>query len=256
MIRPTANASAKAKTQLENKLDTRLIAYAAAASAAGVGLLAQSAEAKIVYTQANVEIIRNQTAVTIDFTNDGVAEFSLYFGGESFGVRRDGTPPPEGGFGSGLNIYPAQTADQVWGIKSTKGWECAAALPGGVKVGPGAAFQNNILPLWAASGSYTRGATEHCPWGDQHRGAFLGLKFVVNGETHYGWAHITVGSTTVLNGYAYETVPNQPIDTGKTSGPVADLDMPMLPSPQPATLGMLAQGSRGLAIWRREEEQA
>jgi hypothetical protein len=257
MTRPTANTSAKAKlqTQLEKKLDTRLIAYVAAASAAGVGLLAQSAEAKIVYTQANVDIVRNQTAVTIDFNNDGIADFSLFYGGETLGVRRNGNLPPEGAFGSGLNVYPAQTANQVWGIKSTKGWECAAALPNGVKVGPGAPFQNHYLPLWAASGSYTRGATEHCPWGEQHRGAFLGLKFVVNGETHYGWAHITVGSTTtVLNGYAYETVPNQPIDTGKTSGPVAALDLPILAGPQPATLGMLAQGSRGLAIWRRPEE--
>jgi hypothetical protein len=257
MIRPTANASAKTKlqTQLEKRLDTRLIAYAAAASAAGVGLLAQSAEAKIVYTQANVDIVRNQAAVNIDLNNDGVIDFSLFYAA-GFVVLHNGNLPPEGSFGSGLNIYPAQAANEVWGIKSTKGWECAAALPNGVKVGPGAAFQNHYLPLWAASGSYTRGATEHCPWRDQHRGAFLGLKFVVNGETHYGWAHVTVGSTTVLNGYAYETVPNQPIDTGKTSGPVADLDMPILPGPQPASLGMLSQGSRSLSIWRREEEQA
>jgi len=75
-------------------------------------------------------------------------------------------------------------------------------------------------------------------------------------ENHYGWAHVTVGANgTVLNSYAYETVPNQWIQTGKTSGPVvADLGVGPLSSGQPATLGLLAQGSRGLAAWRPEEE--
>jgi hypothetical protein len=82
------------------------------------------------------------------------------------------------------------------------------------------------------------------------------MKFVINGTAHYGWAHVTVhNGNAVLNGYAYETVPNTPIVTGKTSGPVvADLSMEPLSSDHPATLGLLAQGSRGLAVWRREEE--
>ena len=254
MIRPTAPTSSATKplpTQLERKLDARLFAYAAAASAAGVGLLAQSAEAKIVYTAANVTIVENGSAVNLDLNNDGIADFALVYGGGVAGARH-----AEGAFAYALNIYPAQAANEVWGIKSTKGVECAAALPSGVKVGAGAAFQNGYLPMWEVAGSYTRGATEHCPWNDKHHGAFLGLKFVVNGETHYGWAHVTVGTTTVLNGYAYETLPNQPIATGKTSGPVvAALDPAMLHGPQPATLGVLAHGSRGLSIWRREEEQ-
>jgi len=101
--------------------------------------------------------------------------------------------------------------------------------------------------------------TEHCPWGSKHRGAFLGLKFVVDGQAHYGWAHVTVGgNSTVLNGYAYETVPNQPLLTGKTSGPVAETQASLTPIPeqQPASLGLLARGADGLAIWRRTDEAA
>jgi len=49
---------------------------------------------------------------------------------------------------------------------------------------------------------------------------------------------------------------NQSIQTGKTSGPVSiaqsELMNPSVPQP---TLGLLAQGSRGLSIWRRPEEQ-
>jgi hypothetical protein len=239
-------------TRLAAKLDKRLIAYAAAASAAGVGLFTQSAEAKVVYTAANTKIGYNQNA-NLDLNHDGVADFilSLQFG--------QGRRYPEGGFDSLLAIYAGQAGNEVWGVQSAKGWECAAALPAGVKVGAGAAFQQQYLQLFNVAGSYTRGDSEHCPCDGLRRGAFLGLKFMVNGLTHYGWAHVTVinVTSTVLDGYAYETVPNQAIDTGKTSGPVsiAELDRMPLPPPQPATLGALAQGSRGLDLWRRPEDE-
>jgi hypothetical protein len=242
-------ARTRVPARLTPKLDKRLIAYTAAAAAAGIGLSSQSVEAKVVYTAANIQIT-NLGGVNLDLNHDGIADFTLVLG-SAYGGRRF----PEGAFASGLTIYPAQAANEVWGIKSAKGWECAAALPSGVKVGAGAAFQKGYLPLWQASGSYTRGATEHCPWDGLRRGAFLGLKFVIHGEAHYGWAHITVGKTTVLSGYAYETVPNQAIATGKTSGPasVAELNS-VLPQSQPATLGTLAWGACGLEIWRRDEE--
>jgi hypothetical protein len=251
MKRPAASSknsdATRFPTRLAPRLDKQLLAYGAAASAAGVSLFLQSAQAKVVYTAANTTLGYNQSA-NLDLNHDGTADFvvSLIFGGGD--VRH-----PEGAFVSALVIYPGQAGNEVWGAQSAKGWECAAALPAGVKVAAGAAFQQNYLNLWQAAGSYTRGVSEHCPWDGLRRGAFLGLKFVVNGLTHYGWAHVTLKSvnTAVLDGYAYETVPNQAIATGKTSGPVAALD---LPGPQPATLGMLAQGARGLSIWRRPEE--
>jgi hypothetical protein len=242
-------------TRLSSALDKRLLAYASAASAAGVGLLAvaQSAEAKIVYTASNTTI-EEDVPLNLDLNNDGITDFVLNYAFDS-GKRHQ-----EGGFASALIIYPGQTGNEVWGIHSAKGFECAAALPGAVNVGAGAAFQAQYLPLWQASGSYTRGGTAHCPWASKHRGAFLGLKFVIGGQIHYGWAHITVTNSlagTVLNGYAYETVANQPILTGKANGPVEEASSisPMLDSPQPATLGLLARGERGLAIWRKSDEQ-
>jgi hypothetical protein len=242
------------KTPLTSLLDKRLLAYSAAATAAGVGLVAstQSAEAKIVYTAANVTIQENGATVNIDVNNDGVADFGIYFGGYP-GVRRQ----PEGFHQYALGMFPMGAAgNEIWAF-SSKGVECAAALPPAVKVGPGAPFQAKSLIMWESEGSYSGGGFAACPWESKHRGAFLGLKFVVNGQTHYGWAHVTVGPTgTVLNGYAYETVPNQPIFTGKTSGPasIAGLGPAPLPVPQPATLGLLAHGSRGLSIWRRPED--
>jgi hypothetical protein len=254
MTYPAASAknadATRFPTRLAPRLDKQLLAYTAA-SAAGVSLFVQSAQAKVVYTAANTTITYNQSA-NLDLTNDGTADFVLSL---SFGFAHR---YPEGSFDSALMIYPGQAGNEVWGVQSAKGWECAAALPAGVKVGAGGAFQQQYLQLFNVAGSYTRGDSDHCPWDGLRRGAFLGLKFVVNGLTHYGWAHVTVinVTTTVLNGYAYETVPNQAIATGKTSGPgsIAELDTIPIPSPQPATLGILAQGSRGLDIWRRPEE--
>ena len=58
--------------------------------------------------------------------------------------------------------------------------------------------------------------------------AYLGLQFLINGETHYGWAAVDVVFDTsqrpwtfsaTLTGYAYETVAGQSIAAGRTSGP-------------------------------------
>jgi hypothetical protein len=98
---------------------------------------------------------------------------------------------------------------------------------------------------------------------------YLGLKFTIKGTTHFGWARLNVTCTTmygnhkvtgVLTGYAYETIPNKPIITGKTGGP-GDDDQPAPASlkthtSEPTTLGALALAAPGLAIWRREEPAA
>jgi len=65
--------------------------------------------------------------------------------------------------------------------------------------------------------------------------------------------------TATLTGYAYETIPNQPIITGPTKGPEdGSVEAPIAsltaPTPDPATLGLLAMGSPGLSVWRREEQ--
>jgi len=110
-------------------------------------------------------------------------------------------------------------------------------------------------------------------WANGGKGAverFLGFRFKINGEDHYGWARLNVvisdsypGLTATLTGYAYETIPGKAIIAGSTEGPDDDgpdnddIQEPntslTAPTPQPATLGMLALGAPALSIWRREE---
>ncbi|MGD0989736.1 MAG: hypothetical protein ABR874_18135 [Candidatus Sulfotelmatobacter sp.] len=63
---------------LSEQLGFRLNLYATAASAAGVGLLtlAPRADAKVVYTPANVTIAPNST-YNLDLNNDGTIDFVI-----------------------------------------------------------------------------------------------------------------------------------------------------------------------------------
>lgn len=54
--------------------------------------------------------------------------------------------------------------------------------------------------------------------------AFVGVKFTLNREVHYGWIRFQLvqdkfsfGVDANITGYAYETNPNQPIPVGKKS---------------------------------------
>jgi hypothetical protein len=157
-----------------------------------------------------------------------------------------------------LSIIHNQPLNGV--ISKVQGPGPAADLPLGVQIGPNRFFEG--VGSMATNGSrsgiiFFSGG----PWKDaQNR--YLGLKFVVGGATHYGWARMTVtakgGMDAILTGYAYETVPNKPILAGQMSGSEASSasgPQKMLEQPDRcATLGVLARGADHLAIWRREED--
>jgi hypothetical protein len=256
------------QVKLSDSMQQRLGVYAMAATAAGVGIgaLAPAAEAKIVYTPAHEKIL--YTSVPLDLNHDGVTDFTL---SRQFDYAR-GTR-----CGVFVSAPGGQSAvNKVWGNQEVKiGWFssiAAFALPAGVIIGPkglvaqpagqkmlGRFFSN----IGTGEGTY-RGY--YGPWANDGKGVtnrFLGLAFVINGETHYGWARLNQGGyracTGLLTGYAYETTPNKAIATGQTSDDAGDEQAALAPlstpaEVRPATLGALAWGSPGLALWRRDEE--
>jgi hypothetical protein len=210
--------------------------YGLAASAAGVGILAlaEPTEAEIVYTPAHVTIAPNRT-VGLDLNHDGTVDFTfqnrLYISGVS--ARRDD-----------LKIIPE-------GVNEIVGHGSASDLGQGVKVGYSAAFsagQKSMAFGTDQVGSFYCGGE----W-NTVQGRFLGFKFTIDGETHFGWARL---STTcqlykveaVLTGYAYETVAGKAITTGQTEVGAEKTRS----ATDPASLGMLAAGAGGPTIWRRE----
>ncbi len=247
--------SSRPTATLSNSVDQRLSVYALAASAAGVGLLswAQPAQAKIVYTAAHIPIVQDGGPVDLDLNHDGINDFQFSNITTTEGVRR-----AEGFHESSLNVYPIQQSNRVRAVDSN-GQLGAAALRKGKKVGPHSPFEpgHSGLNMWECAGG-TSGGGCGGPW-LKVKQAYLGLKFVIKGKTHFGWAHIRQAGETAptIVGYAYETIANKPIVTGTTKGPddahVEESKATVTaPSRVPATLGLLAMGAPGLSIWRRE----
>lgn len=241
---------------LDVNLDKSLLNYAAAATAAGVGLfaLAQPAEAKIIYTAANIPITANAPPVQIDLNHDGIIDFTI--------VNYSGTCEAKGIHKLGCSFaafyaVAAQTGNEIGSSQTFNGAQCAALLHAGRSIGTGKKFEPNTAELF---GDFATSAffNSECPFtGRGNPGGFLGLKFVVGSNTFYGWALVELTHTgPVLAGYAYDNTPGASIKAGAIKGAdEADASHgPALAAPQPATLGILANGARGLAAWRRPEE--
>jgi hypothetical protein len=204
--------STKHPTKLKPQLDKNLLAYALAASAAGVGILitAEPAEARIVATPANISIPENGGIIEFDVNGDGIPDFGL-----SAHIYEFAGAPPMGNFTSWLRVVPAQAGNAVWAVSSQKD-QCAAAVRGGVSVDDVRPFKPESLVMLEAAGSYTHGRKSYCPWRNENP-PYLGLKFLINGEVHYGWARVNAAlRATTLTGYAYETIPDKPIAAGAT----------------------------------------
>jgi hypothetical protein len=256
-LRPTASHNKKQiAARLPRNLEKNLLAYAAAASGALIGL-AQPAAAEIIYTPSNIPIAQGFAGGAItqfDINNDGVADFA--FSNFSYFTH---------GLGAAyLKISPDQTANEIVGVLiNGQNQVTAAGLAAGVQVGSNANFQSSPKGLDMAGiflGS--TGQNDLGSWLTVET-AYLGLKFVVNGEVHYGWARIKLVSpgafsSASIYGYAYESVPNQAIITGQTSGTAGKNKQVGQANPASTsgldrrvqTLGLLAAGSPATAVWR------
>jgi len=211
----------RSAANLDALLEKKLFAYAAAAGAAGVSLLAVPSQAEIVYTPVNVTINQGVNSYYLDLNGDGINDFA--FGGfspaTSFYVHglNGNVAYPSAGFSS--CYASALNAGKVVGFR---GEYCSSRFFGGFAV------------LFRDIGQ----------WSNVSR-KYLGFKFAINGQTHYGWTRMSVrvdGKTVTagLTGYAYETIPNRPIKAGQTSG--TD-DVGLRQDSQPGSLGTLALGS-------------
>lgn len=245
----------RSTTRLRAELEKSLSAYTVAAAAAGVSLLAlaSSAEAKVVYTPAHIRIPINGAPILLDLNHDGIADFSFV---NSFASNHSDA------IWLLLRAGAKSQSNEIWGQGSFYAsfpgngagkYAFASALPADFKVGPRKSYFQNKHP-WAMafdvigfSTSRTYGQWQYA----QHR--YLGLKFMISGQVQYGWARLSMhpipnqgGFDATLTGYAYETVPNTPIITGKTKGPAVI-------TLEPASLGHLAQGATGISAWREKK---
>ena len=240
-------------SKLSQSTHQRLNSYALAASAAGVGMLALTlpAEAKIVYTPTH-HLIKKGVSYNLDLNHDGKTDYT-------FQARSSSNTSTSFKF---LSAKPA-AGNGVRGFGGNPGW--ASALKPGSVVGPYQYFFGQEM----AEVTYTGGGgTYYAGSWLNVKNRYLGLRFKIGEQTHYGWARLNVQLTSssivaTLTGYGFETIPNKPIITGKTKGTADDptnqgfgsgasATNPVLETLQPASLGMLALGARvtaGPPLW-------
>jgi hypothetical protein len=231
---------------LNHRLDHKLLGYAAAASAAGVGImaLAQPAQAEIVYTPTH-QTVPAGGSLSLDLRNNGITDFTIH---SSQGACSTG-PDCES---QQLTVTPMRR-NRV--LATYGGIGFAQVLPAHKILGEEDNFRNGYVKMDRCKATRSSGYVSGS-WGDANE-RYLGLKFFINERIHYGWARFNVSvkghcdATAVLTGYAYETEPDRPIVTGKISG---EDEADTAENPQ-ATLGTLALGSAGLVAWRRDEEE-
>jgi hypothetical protein len=242
-------------TALNVKLNKGLVAYVAAASAAGVGMLAwtQPAGAEVVYTPTTLEIGAGQGPVNLDLNNDGVVDF--YLSNFDYGCFHNTC-------GFDLNVAPAQEGNAIWAMRDGRFLVATPAFEG-VVIAPERNFKTELIYLDFFQWRYGYPTESYGWWGKgkPFAGPYLGLKFGIEGEVHYGWARLKVKAdrsgntltiTATLTGYAYETVPNRPIITGMTHVTLDPDEIHMNPAAlegsttsRPSTLGRLALGAIG-----------
>jgi hypothetical protein len=234
------------RSRISDPLNRQLSTYAQVASAAGVSLLALAApsEAKVVYTQTD-QVTQTGFPLYIDLNHDGIRDFLLRT------IFYRGTSGLEVGLAaSGYRNIGNVVAGRRF---SRSGYfsSAASALRAGAQVGPKGNFSLRF-PFMAVELFEKDDGSQYSylgPWAGKGEGVkdrYLGLKFVVDGEVHYGWARLSVtlghrrqwGDVSgTLTGYAYETVPDKPIVAGQITGP----DVITV---QPETLGGLALGRK------------
>jgi hypothetical protein len=245
------SSGSRKTANLSDSVHHQLNMYTLSAGAAGVGLLvlAQPAEAKVVYTKTH-HVIGSHGIYDLDLNHDGTIDFRIV---------QTGTPTFNGTRASNTLLVKPVSGNAAEGKIRGRHYFFASALKHGAQIGPGKHFGARSM---AATGDSDLSSWRTGPWVNVTN-RYLGLKFKINGKTHYGWARLSVqlpGNFLInatLTGYAYETIPNKAIVAGKTTGPddvsVEEPDAAVImTTPEPATLGLLAMGAPGLSIWRRE----
>lgn len=238
-----------------NNLNRQVALYSLAAAVAGVSMLAlaEPAAAEVVITKKTIPIpmvpFGTPGPVKISMANNGIENFV-------FNLYSDPAISDRG-----LGAWGESGQDEV--IAGGSFYPKALALPRGAKIGPSAAnsFASSVLveaTETGRTGRYSRGF-----WGPNLKDHYLGVRFQINGKTHYGWIRLSVTMdlqqnapfmSAKITAFAYETVPNKAILAGTAKKPTTEVQPPEnINSQGGPSLGMLGRGADALQMWRREE---
>lgn len=164
----------------------------------------QSAQAAIVQGTIN----NSEYAGSIDFNNDGTAEFFI----------NSSTAYPDLDCISCVIRYNYDDVTSIWTVGNLDqgGWDNVRGLTAGTSIGANG--------NWASEGdAYLVDMGYSTPNINLNADVYVGFRFKINGNTHYGWAKVRLTGDD-NNGYsaqwiqcAYESTPNTAIAAGALS---------------------------------------
>jgi hypothetical protein len=252
-MRGPRSHSTNVSPERQQRLEKRIAAYALAIG--GMALATAPARAEVVFTKTNLTLTNG--GINIDLNNDGITDFVLI----------NSSNPSSYGSSRTLALGHGQdTSARVIGRTSGHfAGGSAWPAPYGFSIGPNSpksfvgVTSRNVVVMAEGSCFYGRCHVSG-PW-QRETDKYLGLQFSINGQTHYGWARLSVKSsangqvriTAALTGYAYETQPNTAILAGDR-GPrakAAEMDATKPSVVRSPSLDLLSLGAMGLDAWRR-----
>ena len=244
---------------LSESLHRQLQLYALAASAAGIAVSSPpTAQAEIVYTPTHVRMGQVDGFYPIDLDGDGVVDLGIWL-------------PASCSSGACAFTMIAYPNSGVGDAVMVNRHGLTKALHFGAEIGTSGRFvpTDRTMGGWDqirhGSNTWTSGWVG--PWANNGIGVkrhYVGLKFNINNEVHFGWARISFVVTGkgkffgLLTGYAYETIPNQGLKAGQTRS-TAEATKTMSsavirPTLKTPTLGQLAAGARAISAWRAKHQ--
>ncbi|SRR5579872_136306 len=248
-------SSTRARAQLAVKIEQNLKTYALAASAAGVAVLACNAPAEAAPVCKTVDALMVFTATFgLSPANQLVPALNLAQSYHTFSTHTS-TGINRGFFTR--NVPGAQPVVTSNGL--------VAALASGANIGPGGQFGDGVsygliftfIPDYGATTNHHRGNVE---FGKTN---FLGFKFLISGQAHYGWVSLvstivkrnsrTPHVNTEIVAYGYESTPNTAIAAGScgTSSHATRVEGSH-GAAETASIGALALGAQGIPAWRQK----
>jgi hypothetical protein len=184
----------------KNKLKSRMLTYGSMATAIGA---ASNVNAAVIYTDVTPDFTGGAgSGYNLDVNNDAINDFSF-----------NGWMGYYGAYGS---LYMNGIGSNSW-VAPYSGGD-PSILSSSNMVSAGQSFGGGFGSFFWSSYGYCYGN-----WCGGQTDKYIGLRFNIGGNTHYGWVRVDIGPgfTFTIKDYAYEDTPNTPIMAGDVGVPAA-----------------------------------